>query len=120
MRAAVLHRCGSPPTPADIPRPVPGPADISVRVIAAPVTPLDKLCATGTSYFGAPATPYVPGVQGVGTRDDGAPVWFATGAGMRPGDGSLAEHVAVAPLRAVRPIQVRPLVRGRHRRTGRS
>jgi NADPH:quinone reductase-like Zn-dependent oxidoreductase len=73
-----------------------------VRVTAAPVVPLDLLCASGTSYFGEPALPYVPGVQGVGvvTSSDvhaaGTQVWFATSAGMAPGDGSLAEHCAVA------------------------
>ena len=68
---------------------------------AAPVVPLDLLCASGTSYFGAAGTPYVPGVQGVGwcMRPDLAPgtrVWFATSAGMAAGDGSLAELCAVA------------------------
>ncbi|RDI24761.1 NADPH:quinone reductase-like Zn-dependent oxidoreductase [Lentzea flaviverrucosa] len=58
-------------------------------VLAAPITPLDRLCASGTSYFGVPATPYVPGVQGVGTVG-GRTVWFPTSAGMAPGDGSMA------------------------------
>jgi len=60
-----------------------------VDVVAAPITPLDLLCASGTSYFGVPATPYVPGVQGIGTVD-GRAVWFPTSAGMAPGDGSMA------------------------------
>ena len=64
-------------------------------VTAAPITPLDLLCASGTSYFGVPRTPYVPGVQGVGTVD-GRAVWFPTSAGMAPGDGSMAELAAVA------------------------
>jgi NADPH:quinone reductase-like Zn-dependent oxidoreductase len=64
-------------------------------VTAVPITPLDVLCASGTSYFGAPAVPYVPGVQGVGTLEDGTAVWFPTDAGMRPGDGSMAAVVAV-------------------------
>lgn len=58
-------------------------------VLAAPITPLDRLCASGTSYFGVPATPYVPGVQGIGTVG-GRAVWFPTSAGMAPGDGSMA------------------------------
>lgn len=58
-------------------------------VLAAPITPLDRLCAGGTSYFGVPATPYVPGVQGIGTVG-GRTVWFPTSAGMAPGDGSMA------------------------------
>jgi NADPH2:quinone reductase len=66
-----------------------------VRVSASSITPLDLLCASGTSYFGTPATPYVPGVQGVGELGDGTAVWFATSAGMRPGDGSMAEYAVV-------------------------
>ncbi|HEY4625903.1 MAG TPA: zinc-binding alcohol dehydrogenase family protein, partial [Blastococcus sp.] len=69
---------------------------------AAPIAPLDLLCASGTSYFGRPATPYVPGVQGVGLVQhsavfaEGTRVFFSTTAGMGPGDGSLAERCAVA------------------------
>src|SRR3712207_7442433 len=83
------------------PGPVPATGRTLVRVTAAPVVPLDLLCASGTSYLGRPAVPYVPGVQGVGVveRSDalpaGARVWFATSAGMAPGDGALAERCAV-------------------------
>ncbi|WP_204045275.1 quinone oxidoreductase family protein, partial [Acrocarpospora phusangensis] len=62
---------------------------------AAPITPLDVLCASGTSYFGQPALPYIPGVQGVGRLADGTRVWFPTQAGMQPGDGSMADLCAV-------------------------
>ncbi|WP_300007818.1 zinc-binding alcohol dehydrogenase family protein [Pseudonocardia sp.] len=68
---------------------------VLIRVAAAPITPLDRFCATGTSYFGSPAVPYVPGVQGVGTDPHGRPVWFATSAGMAPGDGSMREQATV-------------------------
>ncbi|MEU8817756.1 zinc-binding alcohol dehydrogenase family protein [Actinoplanes sp. NPDC048796] len=95
IRAAVLTVCGLPPAVAERPAPPPGDGLVPITVAAAPITPLDLLCASGTSYFGTPATPYVPGVQGVGHRADGAPVWFATPAGMRPGDGSMAAEVAV-------------------------
>ncbi|MFB9181832.1 zinc-binding alcohol dehydrogenase family protein [Dactylosporangium sucinum] len=90
-----IVQCGQPPVVADRPSPVPGDGFVAVTLTAAPITPLDVLCATGRSYFGAPAVPYVPGVQGVGTLDDGTPVWFPTDAGMRPGDGSMAERVVV-------------------------
>jgi NADPH:quinone reductase-like Zn-dependent oxidoreductase len=93
MRAAVLEAPGSAPVLRE--RPEPGPGEVAVRVAAAPITPLDRLCATGTSYFGVPAVPYVPGVQGVGTAADGRLVWFATSAGMAPGDGSMRETVTV-------------------------
>ncbi|MDA0633552.1 zinc-binding alcohol dehydrogenase family protein, partial [Nonomuraea sp. MCN248] len=94
MRAAQIHACGEPPVVAERPAPAPGPGEVLVEVLAAPITPLDLLCATGTSYFGTPPTPYVPGVQGVGTTG-GRTVWFPTKAGMAPGDGSMAELAAV-------------------------
>jgi NADPH:quinone reductase len=97
MRAALLHECGVAPALSDHDRPQPTEGTVAVRVTAAPITPLDLLCASGKSYFGVPATPYVPGVQGVGELDDGSPVWFATTAGMRPGNGSLAEWADVHP-----------------------
>ena len=101
MRAAVLHPHGEPPAYADHPVPTPTVGQSLVRVTAAPLVPLDLLCSSGTSYFGPPAVPYVPGVQGVGliehsdSLEVGSRVWFATSAGMRPGDGGLAELVAV-------------------------
>lgn len=97
MRAALLHECGAAPQLGQHDRPQPTGDTVAVRVTAAPITPLDLLCATGKSYFGVPATPYIPGVQGVGELDDGSPVWFATTAGMRPGNGSLAEWADVHP-----------------------
>jgi NADPH:quinone reductase-like Zn-dependent oxidoreductase len=101
VRAAVLHAPGETPRPGEHPDPVAGAGRAVVRVTAAPVVPLDLLCASGTSYFGRPAVPYVPGVQGVGVVESssvlepGTRVWFATSAGMAPGDGSLAELCAV-------------------------
>jgi NADPH:quinone reductase-like Zn-dependent oxidoreductase len=97
MRAAVLHRHGTAPEYG--PRPVPGTGEgqALIRVTAAPVNPLDLLCASGTSYFGAPALPYIPGTQGVGNvaasqrLPAGQRVWFSCAAGMKPGDGTLAE-----------------------------
>lgn len=101
MFAAVLHAHGEPPTYGQHPDPSTTPGRTLVRVTAAPVVPLDLLCASGASYFGSPTLPYVPGVQGVGIVErsevlpTGTRVWFATNAGMAPGDGSLAERCAV-------------------------
>ncbi|WP_328415904.1 zinc-binding alcohol dehydrogenase family protein [Micromonospora sp. NBC_00389] len=96
IRAALLSACGTPPTIAERPAPVPADGEVAITVEAVPITPLDVLCASGTSYFGTPATPYVPGVQGVGRLADGTGVWFGTSAGMKPGvDGSMATTVAV-------------------------
>ncbi len=101
MRAAVLSALGEPPAYGLRPDPVPAPGRSVVRITAAPLVPLDLLCASGTSYFGAPAVPYVPGVQGVGVIEQsdvvepGTRVWCASAAGMAPGDGTVAERVSV-------------------------
>ncbi|WP_433496378.1 quinone oxidoreductase family protein [Sphaerimonospora sp. CA-214678] len=94
MRAAEIRTPGRPPLAVERAAPEPGPGETLVEVGAAPITPLDLLCASGTSYFGRPSTPYVPGVQGVGTAG-GRQVWFSTTAGMAPGDGSMAELATV-------------------------
>ena len=115
MRAAVITLPGVAPAVTEHPDPPVAPGRTLVRVEAAPIAPLDLLAASGTSYFGVPATPYVPGVQGVGRTPDGAAVWFSTDAGMRPGDGSLAELCSVAdgdlvPLpEGVAPVQAAAL-----------
>ena len=96
MPAAVVEQPGRPPRIVERALPVAGPGEVTVTVTAAPITPLDRLCASGTSYFGAPTVPYVPGVQGVGVDADGAPIWFATSAGMAAGDGSM-RGVATVP-----------------------
>ena len=103
IRAAVLRLCGEPPVVEERPAPEPLGDQVAVSVTAAPITPLDLLCASGTSYFGTPSTPYVPGVQGVGRLADGTPVWFGTSAGMSAGDGSMAATVVV-PADAVVPL----------------
>jgi len=107
VRAALIETPGSPAVFGERPEPTRGDGEVLVAVSAAPIVPLDRLCASGTSYFGVPSTPYVPGVQGVGLVLDGTtdlptgtPVWFATSAGMQPGDGSM-RAVAAVPVHDV-------------------
>jgi NADPH:quinone reductase-like Zn-dependent oxidoreductase len=101
VRAATIREYGAPPVLGDHADPEASPGHALIAVSAAPVVPLDLLCASGASYFGRQPLPYVPGVQGVGrvltsaTVRPGSLVWFPTVAGMRPGDGSMAE-LAVA------------------------
>lgn len=122
MHAALIESPGTPAVPAERPEPTRGAGEVLVDVLAAPIVPLDRLCASGTSYFGVPATPYVPGVQGVGlvlegsaALPTGTPVWFATSAGMRPGDGSMRavaavpEHDVVALAPGADPVLVAAL-----------
>ncbi|HYB85279.1 MAG TPA: zinc-binding dehydrogenase [Streptosporangiaceae bacterium] len=109
MRAAVLQRHGEPPRFGQHPAPGRRPGQALIRITAAPINPLDLLCASGTSYFGPPELPYVPGTQGVGTVAEadsaavGQRVWFSCAAGMAPGDGSMAE-LCVAPETALLPV----------------
>jgi len=101
MAAAVIHQHGVPPEHRRHSVPRRGAGQALVRVTAAPISPLDLLCATGRSYFGPPQLPYIPGVQGVGTVVEaetlasGQRVWFSCDAGMKPGDGSMATYCVV-------------------------
>src|SRR6266700_1587698 len=101
MPAAVIRRHAAPPEHVLWPMPRHGHGQALVRVTAAPISPLDLLCASGTSYFGAPLLPYIPGVQGIGIVMEaeilapGQRVWFSCDAGMKPGDGSMALYCVI-------------------------
>lgn len=101
MPAAVISKHAAPPEHALWPMPRRGPGQALVRVMAAPISPLDLLCASGASYFGAPQLPYIPGTQGVGIVMEadvlapGQRVWFTCDAGMKPGDGSMALYCVI-------------------------
>src|SRR2546429_4525482 len=101
MPAAVIRQHAAPPEHALWSIPSRGPGQVLVRVTAAPISPLDLLCASGTSYFGAPRLPYIPGVQGIGIVMEadilmaGQRIWFSCDAGMKPGDGSMALYCVI-------------------------
>jgi len=107
MQAAVLRKHATPPEYLQWPIPWRGKGQALVRVLAAPISPLDLLCASGTSYFGAPKLPYIPGTQGIGIvmeADALAPgqrVWFSCDAGMKPGDGSMAQYCLIEEASAL-------------------
>jgi NADPH:quinone reductase len=107
MQAAVLRKHATPPEYLQWPIPWRGKGQALVRVLAAPISPLDLLCASGTSYFGAPRLPYIPGTQGIGIvmeADALAPgqrVWFSCDAGMKPGDGSMAQYCLIEEASAL-------------------
>jgi NADPH:quinone reductase-like Zn-dependent oxidoreductase len=99
--AAVLHEPGQPPEYREHPDPADETGTTVLRLTAATIVPLDQLIASGTSYWGRPPVPYVPGDQGVGVVERsaalpvGARVFVETRAGRVPRDGSLAERCAV-------------------------
>lgn len=113
MPAAVIRTHAAPPEYLSWPLPRRARGQALVRVMAAPISPLDLLCASGKSYFGAPQLPYIPGVQGVGIVMEaesfapGQQVWFSCDAGMKPGDGSMALYCVIDETSAlVLPDQV--------------
>src|SRR5215471_16562935 len=101
MPAAVINKHGVPPEHIMYSIPHREQGQALVRVTAAPISPLDLLCASGTSYFGAPRLPYIPGVQGIGIVMEadalvpGQRIWFSCDAGMKPGDGSMALYCVI-------------------------
>src|SRR5436309_7360155 len=101
MPAAMIRQHAAPPEHILWSIPSRGPGQALVRVTAAPISPLDLLCASGTSYFGAPRLPYIPGVQGIGIVMEadllvpGQRIWFSCDAGMEPGDGSMALYCVI-------------------------
>src|SRR5215469_1385705 len=101
MTAAVLRKHAAPPEYLQWSIPQRGKGQALVQVLAAPISPLDLLCASGTSYFGEPKLPYIPGTQGVGIVIEadvlapGQRMWFSCDAGMKPGDGSMAQYCLI-------------------------
>lgn len=113
MPAAVLRQHAAAPVHGLWPIPRRSQGQALVQVTAAPISPLDVLCASGTSYFGPPQLPYVPGTQGVGVVAEaenltpGQRIWFSCNAGMQPGDGSMAQYCVIDEAAALAlPAQV--------------
>jgi NADPH:quinone reductase-like Zn-dependent oxidoreductase len=107
MPAAVINKHATPPEHVSWPMPQRAAGQALVRVTAAPISPLDLLCASGTSYFGPPKLPYIPGAQGVGEvveadkLEPGQRIWFSCDAGMKPGDGSMALYCVIEEAAAL-------------------
>src|SRR5215213_6729766 len=101
VRAAVLSEPGQAPEYREHPDPTPEDGATLVRIMAASIVPLDQLIASGTSYWGRPPVPYVPGDQGVGVVErsavlpEGSRVFVETRAGRMARDGGLAELCGV-------------------------
>jgi NADPH2:quinone reductase len=92
LRAAVVNTLGQPPQYQHFPDPVAAEGEAIVNVRAAGLHPVVKARAGGTHYSSDAAVPFVPGVDGVGTLDDGSRVFF--GAARAP-FGSMAERTLV-------------------------
>jgi NADPH:quinone reductase-like Zn-dependent oxidoreductase len=89
MNAAVVHAFGAPPSYTTFADPVPGEGELPVTITAAGLHQIVKSLANGTHYGSTEDLPFIPGVDGVGRREDGTRIYFG---GVRPPYGTFAER----------------------------
>ena len=77
MQAAVVNTVGQIPRYQPFPEPKPGEGEAVIRVRAASLNPIVKALASGSHYLAGGDLPMVPGLDGVGTLEDGSRVFFA-------------------------------------------
>src|ERR1700679_3136632 len=98
MYAAVVSTLGQPPQYQQFPEPIPEENEVLIHVRAAGLHPIVKARASGAHYSSDGVLPLVPGVDGVGTLEDGSRVFFGF---SRPPFGSMAERTVVRPSMCV-------------------
>jgi NADPH:quinone reductase len=104
MRAIVLEEFGKEPELRTVPRPVPGPGQVLVRVAASGVNPLDVKIKAGAAAHARVTPPMILGIDLAGVVAEVGPgadrfaagdeVYGMTG-GVGDNPGSLAEYAAV-------------------------
>jgi len=98
MKAAVMHTLGQPPRFADFETPEPGEGEVLVKVRAAALPRHVRMAMDNPLYGGGRAVPYVCGLEGLGTLEDGSRVIFYF---PREPFGSLAEYSVANSLMCV-------------------
>jgi len=93
VQAAVVNVLGQAPVFQSFPDPVAGAGEVEVKVRAAGLHPVVKAIASGAHYSAGGEVPAVPGIDGVGTLEDGSRVYFG---GVRKPWGTMAERAVVA------------------------
>lgn len=91
MKAAVVNVLGQPPKFQEFAAPTPVDGEVLVKVRAAGLHPLVKSIASGAHYSSTGELPMIPGVDGVGTLEDGSRVYFGL---LRKPWGTMAEYAA--------------------------
>jgi NADPH2:quinone reductase len=91
MKAAVVQVLGQAPKYQEFAEPVPNQDEVLINVHAAGLHPIVKALASGAHYSSTGQVPMVAGIDGVGTRPDGARVYF--GSARKPW-GTMAELCA--------------------------
>jgi NADPH:quinone reductase-like Zn-dependent oxidoreductase len=98
MNAAVVTTFGEPPRYLPVAQPTPRGDKILLDVLAAGLHPRVRSGASGTHYTSTGSLPMIPGIDGVGRRDDGTVVYFVADDAA---SGSMADRAAVDPARTV-------------------
>src|SRR5476649_966143 len=76
MKAALVTAPGATPVYADFDEPVVTEGAVRVAVVASALSHVTKSRASGKHYSASGQLPLVPGIDGVGTLDDGSRVYF--------------------------------------------
>ncbi|MGA8108955.1 MAG: zinc-binding alcohol dehydrogenase family protein [Acidobacteriaceae bacterium] len=99
MKAAVVPSFDTPPQYADFPDPTPAAGELLVRVRAAALHPIVRALAAGKHYGSRAQFPFIAGIDGAGTLDDGSRVYFGA---THPPYGAMAELTLTTPDRMLR------------------
>ncbi|HZS54300.1 MAG TPA: zinc-binding alcohol dehydrogenase family protein [Bryobacteraceae bacterium] len=89
MNAAVVRSFDAPPVYTSFAEPVAGEGEVLVDVVAAGLHPIVKALANGSHYGSTGTLPFIPGVDGVGRRQDGKYIYFGM---SRPPFGTFSER----------------------------
>lgn len=76
MKAAIVSEAGKPPVYGDFPAPERVHGKSLIRVAAAAISHVTRGRASGTHYSASGELPFIPGIDGVGTTEDGRRVYF--------------------------------------------
>src|SRR5579863_8512560 len=99
MKAAVVNVLGQPPRYQDFAEPKAEEGEVLIDVRAAGLHPIVKALASGSHYAGKGEVPAVPGIDGVGTLEDGSRVYF--GFARKPW-GTMCERTVAPRARCLR------------------
>ena len=98
MQAAVVNVLGQAPKYQSFADPVAEAGELLIKVRAAGLHPIVKARASGTHYSSDGIVPVVPGLDGVGTLEDGERVYFGS---TRPPFGTMAERTITRPTMCI-------------------
>jgi NADPH:quinone reductase-like Zn-dependent oxidoreductase len=98
MQAAVVNVLGQSPKYQSFPDPVAQEGEALVQVRAAGLHPIVKGLASGSHYASGGELPAIPGVDGVGTLEDGSRVYFLF---VRRPWGTMAERAAAPKSKCI-------------------